>query len=165
MKERSLWRKAMGALIIIVLLQLVIGATISEAAPPTCKPIYHKVRWGETLYSIARRYGVSVWAIAQANGIRNPDCIYACQILVIPCPCWYTKPWCYRPCWVQPCYWPCYWYPYDPAGSQSRIHIVSPGETLTGIAWRYGTTVSSICSANGILNPNLIYVGQSLIIP
>jgi len=158
---RSLWHKAMGALVIVLLLQLIIGATIGEAAPPACEPAYHKVRWGETLYSIARRYGVSVWAIAQANGIRNPNCIYACQTLLIPCPCWYPQP-----CGVQPCYKPCFWLPppYDPTGSQSRIHIVGPGETLTGIAWRYGTTVSAICRANGILNPNLIHVGQRLVI-
>ena len=42
------------------------------------------VKPGDTLYSIARRYGVSVWAIAQANGIYNLQLIYVGQRLVIP---------------------------------------------------------------------------------
>ena len=35
------------------------------------------MRWGDTLNSISYRTGVSVWAIAQANGIYNLNCIYA----------------------------------------------------------------------------------------
>jgi LysM repeat protein len=42
------------------------------------------VQPGDTLYSIARRYGVTVWAIAQANGIRDLGRIYVGQRLVIP---------------------------------------------------------------------------------
>lgn len=45
---------------------------------------YHTVRRGETLYSIARRYGVTIWQIAAANGIRNVNLIYAGQRLIIP---------------------------------------------------------------------------------
>lgn len=48
--------------------------------------------------------------------------------------------------------------------NKGKTHIVSKGETLSQIARRYNTTVSQICQANGIPNPNLIYVGQSLII-
>ncbi len=44
----------------------------------------HTVRYGETLYSIGRKYGVSPWAIANANGIRNMNRIYAGQVLRIP---------------------------------------------------------------------------------
>jgi LysM repeat protein len=46
--------------------------------------VYHKVRYGETLSSIARMYGASVWAIAQANNLYNPNYIYAGQVLYIP---------------------------------------------------------------------------------
>ena len=44
----------------------------------------HTVQWGETLYRIARNYGVYMWAIAHANNIANPNYIYAGQRLVIP---------------------------------------------------------------------------------
>ncbi len=44
----------------------------------------HVVQKGETLLSIARRYGVTVQAIQQANNIPNPDLIFPGQVLVIP---------------------------------------------------------------------------------
>ncbi len=44
------------------------------------------------------------------------------------------------------------------------IHVVQPGENLFRIALRYGTTVEAIATANGIANPALIYVGQTLTI-
>ncbi|MGN1012443.1 MAG: GH25 family lysozyme [Clostridia bacterium] len=42
--------------------------------------------------------------------------------------------------------------------------IVEPGNTLSELAYKYGTTVSSIAQLNNIQNPNLIYVGQKLLI-
>lgn len=45
------------------------------------------------------------------------------------------------------------------------VHIVQPGDSLFRIALQYGVTVNDIVQANNILNPNLIYVGQELIIP
>ena len=53
--------------------------------PPAQCPIHHTVRRGETLTSIAARYGVSVAAIANANHITNINRIYVGQRLVIPC--------------------------------------------------------------------------------
>lgn len=49
--------------------------------------------------------------------------------------------------------------------SQSTMHVVASGENLYRIAVEYDTTVDAIVAANGIANPNLISVGQSLIIP
>jgi LysM repeat protein len=45
------------------------------------------------------------------------------------------------------------------------LYFVRPGDTLFGISRRFGTTVSAIVRANVICNPNLIFVGQPLIIP
>jgi LysM repeat protein len=103
----------------------------------------HIVQWGENLSLIAMRYGVTTSAIVQANGIANPDFIYAGQRLTIPGT---TSP--------SPA----------PPGGQST-YVVRAGDTLSGIAYRLGTTVSAIVSLNGIVNPNLIYVGQSLKVP
>lgn len=47
----------------------------------------------------------------------------------------------------------------------SATHVVRPGETLFSIARQNNVTVQSIASANGITNPNLIFVGEVLIIP
>ncbi len=53
---------------------------------PIGGPLIHVVRYGETLYGIARLYGVSAWQIAYANGLVNPNYIYAGQRLIIPIP-------------------------------------------------------------------------------
>jgi hypothetical protein len=45
---------------------------------------YRSVRYGETLYGIAYWYGISAWRLARANGIPNPDRLYAGQTLCIP---------------------------------------------------------------------------------
>ena len=51
------------------------------------------------------------------------------------------------------------------APSSDSIHVVQRGETLAGIASRYGTDAWTLAQHNGIANPNLIYVGQQLVIP
>ena len=45
---------------------------------------YHRVKYGETIYTIARRYGVPWRAIADANDIANPNRLYVGQVLCIP---------------------------------------------------------------------------------
>jgi LysM repeat protein len=55
-------------------------------------PVVHVVRWGETLYSLSAMYGVSTWAIAYANGLPNPNYIFAGQVLRIPAPMPVARP-------------------------------------------------------------------------
>jgi LysM repeat protein len=55
--------------------------------PPVKPPFYgkkHCVRFGETLFSIGRMYGVSPWSIARVNGLANPNYIRAGTWLTIP---------------------------------------------------------------------------------
>lgn len=113
---------------------------------PGCSAI-HTVRYGETLSSIARAYGVSAWAIMQANNIANPNQIFGGQRLCIP-----------GGGWVPP-------QPPQPPPACTAWHIVRPGQTLSGIAAWYGTTVSVLMQINGISNPNHIWVGQSIMVP
>jgi len=105
----------------------------SNAPPPG--PIVHIVQPGETLYSIARQYNTTVWAIMAANGLTSHT-IWAYRALFVPTV-------------MQP----------GPV-----IHIVMPGETLYTIALQHGTSVSLIMLANGLTTYN-IYVYQRLIIP
>jgi LysM repeat protein len=128
-------RKTMIILAAVLILGL-LTTTVGYAAPPAYGPIYHCVRYGETLFSIGRLYGVNPYAIARANCLPNPNRIYAGQMLLIPT-----------------CY-PC-----------PRIHIVAYGETLLSIARWYGVSPWSIARANGIWNLNYIYAGQRLVIP
>lgn len=58
--------------------------------------------------------------------------------------------------------------PTQPAAAQEAagtVYVVQAGDTLSGIARRYGVTVADLAAANGLLNPNLIYVGQRIAIP
>src|SRR5512140_2540180 len=52
-----------------------------------------------------------------------------------------------------------------PLQSCIAYHVVQPGENLYRIGLQYGITFDVLMQANGILNPNLVYVGQSLCIP
>lgn len=102
--------------------------------------VTHVVQPGENLFRIALKYGTTVQAIAAANGIVNPNVVYAGQELTIP----------------QGSVTP---------GPGVRYHVVQPGETLSGIAMRYGTTPWAIAAANGIANVNYVRAGQTLRIP
>lgn len=48
---------------------------------------------------------------------------------------------------------------------EPRTHVVQQGETLSGIARNFGTTVEALVAANNIENPDVINPGQELIIP
>ncbi len=65
-----------------------IPVTATPVAPaptaPPAQPTTHVVQAGENLYRIALSYGVTWDAIARANGLWNPNLIYAGQVLVIP---------------------------------------------------------------------------------
>lgn len=54
--------------------------------------------------------------------------------------------------------------PATPTTPQQVVYIVKRGDTLSGIASRYGTTYQALAKKNGIANPNRISVGQKIII-
>jgi peptidoglycan DL-endopeptidase CwlS len=47
---------------------------------------FHAVRYGETLFSIGRLYGINPWSIARVNCLINPNIIFAGQVLCLPAP-------------------------------------------------------------------------------
>jgi murein DD-endopeptidase MepM/ murein hydrolase activator NlpD len=111
------------------------------------------VNQGETVETIARRYGVPVSAILQANGFANAGSIRAGQRLVIP--------------------------HYVSAGAEAQprattaaapaagegVHVVAPGEHLISIARKYGVTLSALARANNIKPYAAISIGDRLTIP
>jgi len=110
----------------------------------------HTVQSGDTLSAIGRRFGPSVQAIAAANNIVNPNLIYVGQVLIIP-----GVP--------------------DSGGGQdqpvpapipsSGTYVVQRGDTLFRIALNHGVTLQALGQANGLTNLNVIFAGQTLIIP
>jgi LysM repeat protein len=119
------------------------------AAPaPTTAPssgtTTYTVQRGDTLYSIARRYGTTVEAIAAANGIANPSRIRVGQTLTIPGGTGSPAP--------------------APSGG-GTTYVVQRGDNLFRIALRYGISYAYLAQYNGIADPSRIYVGQVLKIP
>jgi murein DD-endopeptidase MepM/ murein hydrolase activator NlpD len=121
---------------ILIAVQAVLCAAPVQAASPTT----YIVQDGDTLSLIARRHNTTIQAIAELNGIANPNLIITGQRLLIPST-------------------------GDSSPSPAQIHLVQPGETLTRIASHYGTTVSAIVEANDLSNPSQIFAGQRLAIP
>ncbi|WP_196000181.1 LysM peptidoglycan-binding domain-containing protein [Clostridium sp. 1001271B_151109_B4] len=105
--------------------------------------IYYKVESGDTLSGIAEKYGTTVNTLVSLNGISNPNLIYVGEVLKIPATGSGA----------------------DISKSSTINYTVQSGDTLSGIAARYGTTVNTLVSLNGISNPNLIYVGEILKVP
>src|SRR5690606_7223392 len=101
----------------------------------------HTVRPGDTLGSIAARNHTTVRALAEATGVTDVDRIIVGQVLVIPSSSGAG------------------------GGAATVVHVVAPGETLSGIARRYGTTVRALAQANGISNPDLVRIGARLQVP
>ncbi len=113
------------------------GATPAPAQPPTPTGGLYTVRPGDTVSGIALRYGITSWALIQANNLASANLIYVGQQLIIPGGA--TTP--------------------TPA---QGTYTVRPGDTLSSIAARFGTTAAALAAQNGIANPELIYVGQVL---
>ena len=105
----------------------------------------YMVQYGDTLSGIALQYGTTANALMQTNNLQS-DFIYEGQKLCVP-PSEGGRA-------QQP----------SMSGVQVEYYTVRAGDTLAGIALRYGVTQAAIVQANNLSNPSLIYVGQSLII-
>jgi LysM repeat protein len=127
---------------------LIFSLVILFNSPAAAQGNQHVVQRGETLFRIALRYGVTVEAISQANGIANPNQILVGQALNIPGETETAAP---AP---DPA----------PAATAPVYHVVQPGETLRIIGNRYGVTWQDLATLNNISNPNRILVGQQLVV-
>lgn len=101
---------------------------------------YHLVESGQTLGSIARQYGTSVANIVKMNGIKQSKTIYPGDKLRVP-------------------------RGKEKKEKAPRTHQVRRGDTLGGLAVKYGVSSHSIASANGMGSKSTIRTGESLIIP
>lgn len=109
---------------------------ISVSSAPIQSPAAntYTVQSGDTLSSIAAKFGTSYQTLASLNGISNPNLIYVGQVLQVN----------------------------GSASNSSVYYTVRAGDNLSAIASRYGTSYQSIAALNGLANPNLIYAGQTL---
>lgn len=93
---------------------------------------FYTVKSGDTLSGIASKYGTTYQTLASINGISDPDKIYPGQKIKIS------------------------------GGGGATYYTVKSGDTLSGIAKKYGTTYQKLAKMNGIQNPNVIYPGQKI---
>jgi murein DD-endopeptidase MepM/ murein hydrolase activator NlpD len=123
---------------------------------------------GETLEVIARRHGVPVSAIMQANNITSPAMVRPGQHLVIPryrsgpgasvaAEPRYTSTVASVAAPVGP--------PRSALAAPSSVHIVAPGETLNSIARLYNKPVMVLAKVNNIPPTTLVRVGDRIVIP
>lgn len=118
------------------------SGSVPQVTVPAPQPVQHVghpatgtyvVQPGDTLSGIASRYGTTYQNLAAINGIGDPNRINVGQVLKVT---------------GQP--------------TSENTYFVQAGDTLSGIAAKFGTTVSNLVSRNGIANPNVIYPGQKI---
>lgn len=108
----------------------------SPAPSPSPAPEYitYVIQPGDTLSEIAQRYGTTVSTLTSLNGISDPNKIYAGNTLKVP----------------------------ESEGGSAQYYTIRPGDTLSGIAQKFGTTVNALVSLNGIPDPDKIYAGNTI---
>lgn len=105
----------------------------ANAVPDKQSETTHVVQRGETLSSIAAKYGTTYQMLATLNDLNNPDFIYIGQVLKVS------------------------------ETAIDRTYVVQHGENLSMIANKLGTTYQALAQKNRLTNPNLIYPEQILI--
>lgn len=108
---------------------------------------YYTVQSGDTLSGIANRFSTSVNTLAHLNDIQNVNRIYVGQHLLVRQASSNTTT---------------TTSPVTNNTQASGTYTVQSGDTLSGIASRFGTSYETLAHLNNISNPNLIHVGQTL---
>jgi LysM repeat protein len=119
---------------------ILIGTVLALAPTVTVAAQTLVIQPGDTLSAIADQYSIPLATLARINDIADPNLIFAGQTLQLEAP-------------------------EAPDPPAQTTHAVIEGETLGSIADQYGVTVDGLAESNGIDNPDLIVVGQLLVVP
>ncbi len=127
-----------------------LAAYETMASPKEATYVQHTIRRGESIGSIAARYGVSQYALLAANNLGRRTTIYAGKTLTIPVP-------------LDGAPTPA---PKDRSyNAKQGVYVVRSGDTMWDIAQAFGTSIDALRRINAIERGSRIYVGQRLKIP
>lgn len=126
------------SLLLVALLLLAMGTSVASAQEGDRGPIY-VVQEGDTLIAIAARFGTTVAALVEANGIADPSAIQPGMELVIP--------------------------GFEGVRGVLTFHEVAFGESAASLALAYDLPVASFAKLNRLVNPGRLYVGQAAVVP
>jgi len=125
-------------LLLATLLVLAVGTSVASAQEGERGPIY-VVQEGDTLIAIASRFGTTVAALVEANGIADPSSIQPGMELVIP--------------------------GFEGVNGVLTFHEVAFGESAAALAMAYRLPLTSFEKLNRLVIPGRLYVGQAAIVP
>ena len=132
-------------LIVVASLGFMSGGCVAPQVARAEEQTIHVVQQGENLFRLAIRYGTTVEAIMSANGLTDEHVIQVGQRLIIPGSITGGLA--------------------AAAATTGGTYVVQPGDTLIGIALRYGVSVWELMYANSVFGSHSIYPGQGLVIP
>lgn len=124
------------------------STTTANTSSTSTTDTYYTVRSGDTLSAIAASYGTTVATLTSWNGISNANLIMVGQRLLVTKGATTTTA----------------TNTNSTSSTNGQNYTVKAGDTLSAIASKFGTTVNTIATLNGIGNVNLIHVGQDLVI-
>lgn len=120
--------------------------TPPSAQSPSDGPSFtYTVVEGDTLASIAARFGVTQDAIVQLNSLADPNTLALGQLLRVPGSASAGGT--------------------TTGGSAGSTYVVQSGDTLNAIARRFNTTAAELIRLNNLTDPDRISVGQRLVVP
>lgn len=134
--RRQIWDAARG------LGSAIVPSSAAAGAMPVALPAgrVHVVQPGDTLSELAMRFGTTVARLQRLNHIPNPDLIRVGQVLQIPGTTTAGTP----------------------GVASPQFYTLVKGDTLSGVARRFGTTVDHLVRLNGIANPDVVPAGLRL---
>lgn len=129
---------------------LVLPTPVVRAPAPSPRAVLYTVKAGDTIWDIAARTGTTVGALLAANQLDADARIRPGQVLALPTDAHLPS----VPSTPRP----------KPAAPRV-VHVVQPGETVSGIALRYHISVAAIVKANKLGKGAAIMPGQKLVLP